>query len=834
MNRIAKIVPALVVLTVGFAPVALAIDIDGARPEPVEEITQPYHIERPHFNGPGGIAGAGLMQRFIATGAPPDGDTPADVQHTTDGTRVLVANRDSQNIIVFDAATRLFSAEIPLSGSPLQLAVSSDGVHAVTANVFEDTASIIDLTTDMEVAVVPVGDQPGVVKITPDGTLAVVGNTIDSSLSVIDIASATVLRTIFGTGFRLTTSFTPENGQVNYRFTEYAIAPDNTWLIHPDRFADQVAFVNIQTGAVNILPTPDSPDSVDISADGLTAVVGQEGTQNFVSVLDVVPQTLNRLIPTLDTPRNGVIRLDPTGTKCAFSLLNETRIIDLTTDTLGPILSTQYAPRDLVTTANGQWLVCSNYSHAVIDWSTGAIVSFPNFQQDTVQMSSSPTENRVVGINAQDGEDVLFTTVNGAASFFEELVPSGPEPEGDSAWRVAVTPDGQTAVLVNILSDNAAIIDVAADTIRSFVPAGDRAGEVAISADGQTAVVANLDSPFATIIDLNTDTGVNVNISWRQARPHISPDGQYAYIPTVASPEGVWRINLLTQSVDGFQIGTGNLGGIGYVFSQTSGSALSADGQWLVTCNSFTNDISLIDAANWVPIGTVAAGDFPVRCVFSPDGTRLYVSNKNSDNVTVMNISPTPSVATTIAVGDQPYVMALNPAGDTLYVANFNDRTISVINTITNLVTATIPLPQPGGAGQPVGLDVTADGASLIVAANGADYHVIDTATNMIVETINTGLAPVELAFNDATNCGFMPSPLGDDGLTIVCGFQKGDMNCDGLINNFDIDAFVLALLNPAQYAIDYPDCNVNNADTNGDGLVNNFDIDSFVMLLLG
>lgn len=62
----------------------------------------------------------------------------------------------------------------------------------------------------------------------------------------------------------------------------------------------------------------------------------------------------------------------------------------------------------------------------------------------------------------------------------------------------------------------------------------------------------------------------------------------------------------------------------------------------------------------------------------------------------------------------------------------------------------------------------------------------------------------------------------------------RGDLNCDGAVNNFDIDAFVLALTNPAGYAATYPDCELTHADINQDGLVNNFDIDPFVNCLVG
>ena len=61
-----------------------------------------------------------------------------------------------------------------------------------------------------------------------------------------------------------------------------------------------------------------------------------------------------------------------------------------------------------------------------------------------------------------------------------------------------------------------------------------------------------------------------------------------------------------------------------------------------------------------------------------------------------------------------------------------------------------------------------------------------------------------------------------------------GDMNCDGEVNAFDIDPFVLALTDPAGYAAAWPDCNILNGDINGDGVVNAFDIDPFVKLLTG
>lgn len=60
-----------------------------------------------------------------------------------------------------------------------------------------------------------------------------------------------------------------------------------------------------------------------------------------------------------------------------------------------------------------------------------------------------------------------------------------------------------------------------------------------------------------------------------------------------------------------------------------------------------------------------------------------------------------------------------------------------------------------------------------------------------------------------------------------------GDMNCDGTLNNFDIDPFVLALLDPSAYALAYPGCDLSQGDVNDDGALNNFDIDAFVECVL-
>lgn len=102
------------------------------------------------------------------------------------------------------------------------------------------------------------------------------------------------------------------------------------------------------------------------------------------------------------------------------------------------------------------------------------------------------------------------------------------------------------------------------------------------------------------------------------------------------------------------------------------------------------------------------------------------------------------------------------------------------------------------------------------------------------------GTRPVRLNMNDASvMLAFSISAY--DRATCNGRFElfgptnpRGDLNCDGRVTLFDIDAFTLALFTPGVYSALFPNCNIMNADCNGDGVVNNFDLDAFVDLVTG
>ena len=730
------------------------------------------------------LAGLGMLEgEFVFTGSAPEGDTPAGIAFSADGARLIVAHRDSRNLIVFDAATRVVMATVDLSGSPNALAVSSDGIHVVTANVFEDTASIVDLTTGLETAVVSVGQQPGVVRITPDGTTAVVGNTVDADLSVIDIATATEVRRIPNAGFVASVTMAFEPGVITATFSEFEVANDAT-IVHPDYYAGHVQVFDIASGTATTLVTDSNPRGIDVTPGGAIAVVSHTSSVQKISVIDVPGKVVTKTIP-IGMDCWGPICVRPDGTKAAVAVQNACRIVDLGTNAVTGNLSTA-SVYELHATADGNYAQCIGFYGSLLDFTTGTRIKDLNGVVSCPLGAVSPVGPRAAMVANSFGEDLVVVNTSGAAGYTEGIVPSGVPPELDCTRTVAVSPDGSQIVAVGILGDTAAILDAATGTVQAIVDVGDRPAEVAITPDGSLAVVANLDSYHASIINLDTYAVTDVTIGRRASQVEISPDGKYAYLCVVANGDGVWRIDLDTLTVAGPKIATADMSSIWFLFYQTSGMTLSHDGGTLVVCGTYSDQISIIDTATWSLAKTMAVGDSPVRATFSPDDSTIYVTSRDDDKVyEVVNAGAASAITREIPVGDYPFETVLSPDGRTLYVINFNAQNIGLVDLVTGVMTSTIGLQSYAaglhldGRGRylfvPTGTySVTIGPGPVFTISSEGQVVMIDTRLGAVVHTLDTGLPPAMLAFDPHDRWGVIPSPLGDGVTVIHPGLQYG------------------------------------------------------------
>lgn len=137
----------------------------------------------------------------------------------------------------------------------------------------------------------------------------------------------------------------------------------------------------------------------------------------------------------------------------------------------------------------------------------------------------------------------------------------------------------------------------------------------------------------------------------------------------------------------------------------------------------------------------IRVGAHPYRLLVSSDGTRLYVSNWGSSNISVIEVA-TGRVQATFASGAHPSDMLLAPRGR-LYVACSNTNEVYVHDTDTGAVRERIwvalhPKAPPGST--PNALAMAPDGSRLYVA--NADNNVLAVITPGAIESRVEGFIP--------------------------------------------------------------------------------------------
>jgi DNA-binding beta-propeller fold protein YncE len=282
----------------------------------------------------------------------------------------------------------------------------------------------------------------------------------------------------------------------------------------------------------------------------------------------------------------------------------------------------------------------------------------------------------------------------------------------------------------------------------------------------------------------------------------------------------VWRIDLTNNTTPGGKLATGDMGSYFQNYTSFSGMTLSPNGATLVTCNTVTHNATIIDTATWSVAGTVGfgAGNSPVRAVFSPDSSKIYMTLRDTDRIAVLQNSGGWVTTGFITVGDAPVEMVMNASGSRIYVQNTGTGTnVGVVDTAAMSQIATIPLtPNPtidGMALSPDGSRLYVShsngsytiGNGALVIAQGNVLSVVDTATNSQIDSVSGPNLAAGLAI--APNGSWLGMPnLMSEGMTLVSLGTPCYANCDGsttapILNVADFTCFLNKFASADPYA---------------------------------
>jgi YVTN family beta-propeller protein len=253
---------------------------------------------------------------------------------------------------------------------------------------------------------------------------------------------------------------------------------------------------------------------------------------------------------------------------------------------------------------------------------------------------------------------------------------------GNGALSIDIGRDNKFAYVTNFFDNTLSVISTANNQVTATVTVGSNPAGVKVSRDGRFVYVVHFGEPFIYVIDsCKLELVTTTPLPSAGFQLDITKDGGLAFVSlhNMIGRAAVvdLDVNLVVKVI---QTGSG-----------AEDVKISPVSPLVFISNEFENDITPVNINLAEPASTaIGTGSFPVGLAFGAGGKKLYVTNRNDNNVSVKDVFSRGEL-TKIEVGAEPYGATATTEGKTVIVSNYSGNSLSIIDTETDTVLSTVP-----------------------------------------------------------------------------------------------------------------------------------------------
>ena len=307
------------------------------------------------------------------------------------------------------------------------------------------------------------------------------------------------------------------------------------------------------------------------------------------------------------------------------------------------------------------------------------------------------------------------------------------------ASLTAQSPRG-VVVVANSGDDSVALVDLQHPNAPAKITTYKHPQDVVVSPDRSLAYVAEMGTPMEpgntiAVIDLRARTIIKRLLLRAATLPHLlalSHDGNTLW--AACAPQNT-IVEIDTRS-----------GTISKLWdTQQKGSyllAVTPDEKRFYVANFDAGTVSVIRRTD-ASVQVLSLGGQPIGIDIAPNGREVWVSNFQSNTITIIDADTNQIAQTLSAAGDGPARVKFTPDGKYVWVTNSRSNELIVFDVAQRRVIRRIPTGKFSK-----GLLVLPDGRSAFVSAMEEDRVVqVDVSTGRILRRMFTGKAPEGLAW---------------------------------------------------------------------------------------